>query len=304
MREEHVCNRVVRRGVENQPVLRRRVIDSDRNKCCCKKAADARMDKRSVLKAIFYFLLARLGVRRLRGHSFFAMLPAKPAVVADFGAHRGEFFAAVKAEYPVSRALLIEANPALADSLKGRFGNEVDILHAALVGGNRKGPINFTLSANPESSSIFNERAAVYGTADRVEVPTIDFSEALRQLGGHVDLAKFDIEAAEVEVLRAARESDLANFTQLTVEFHEDKQSATRCDIDRICQRMRFEGYGVLNANWPYVDDVLFVNLRTMPTGTRFGFRCRMALVNALFVIRGAIFWTVRFLNKTVDGHS
>ena len=33
VREEHVCNRVVRRGVENQPVLRRRVIDSDRNKC-------------------------------------------------------------------------------------------------------------------------------------------------------------------------------------------------------------------------------------------------------------------------------
>ena len=28
---------------------------------------DARMDKRSVFKAIFYFLLARLGVRRLRG---------------------------------------------------------------------------------------------------------------------------------------------------------------------------------------------------------------------------------------------
>lgn len=83
------------------------------------KATDARMDKRSVSEAIFYFLLARLGARRLRGHSFFAMLLAKPAVVVDFGAHRGEFFAALKAEYPVSRALLVEADPALAESLKG-----------------------------------------------------------------------------------------------------------------------------------------------------------------------------------------
>ena len=83
------------------------------------KATDARMDKRSVFEAIFYFLLARLGARRLRGHSFFAMLLAKPAVVVDFGAHRGEFFGALKAEYPVSRALLVEADPALAESLKG-----------------------------------------------------------------------------------------------------------------------------------------------------------------------------------------
>ena len=263
-----------------------------------------RIEARSLFRRIFHCLLGRLGIRRLREHSFFETLLARPAAVADFGAHRGEFFSALKAECSISRALLVEADPALAEFLKGTFSNEADVLHAALVGGNRKGPINFTLSANPESSSIFSVRATVYGTADRVEVPTIDFSEALRQLGGHVDLAKFDIEAAEVEVLCAARESDLANFTQLTVEFHDDKQSATRCDIDRICQRMRFEGYGVVNANWPYVDDVLFVNLRTMPTGTRFGFRCRMALVNALFVIRGAIFWTVRFLNKTVDGHS
>ena len=51
------------------------------------KATDARMDKGSVFKAILYFLLARLGVRRMRGHSFFAMLRAEPAVVADFGAH-------------------------------------------------------------------------------------------------------------------------------------------------------------------------------------------------------------------------
>ncbi len=49
-------------------------------------ATKPRVDGRSVLKAIFHFLLARLGVRCLRGDSFFGTLVPQPAVVADFGA--------------------------------------------------------------------------------------------------------------------------------------------------------------------------------------------------------------------------
>jgi FkbM family methyltransferase len=226
------------------------------------------------------------------------MLLAKQAVIADFGAHRGEFFAAVKAEYPVSRALLIEADPAFAESLKATFGNEADVLHAALVGGNNKGPTIFTRSTNPESSSIVSERVAVYDIANQVKVPTADFAEALRLLGGHVDLVKLDIEAAEVEVLRAARPSDLAACCQLTVEFHDNMQPVTRRDVNRLFQRMRCEGYGIVNANWPYVDDVCFVNLRGIAAGRRAQLRCRMALVNALFVLRGAFFWSLRLLKR------
>ena len=84
-----------------------------------RKATEFHINVRSMFRCIYHLLLARLGVRCLRGHSFFAMLLAKPAVVADFGAHRGKFFAAVKAEYPVSQALLVDADPALAESLKG-----------------------------------------------------------------------------------------------------------------------------------------------------------------------------------------
>jgi FkbM family methyltransferase len=247
-----------------------------------------------MVKRIFYFLLARLGLRRLRGHSFFATLLAKPAVVADFGAHRGEFFAAVKAEHPVSRALLLEADPGLAESLKATFGNEADVLHAALVGGNNNGPIIFTRSTNPESSSIFSERVAVYDIANQVKVPTVDFAEALRLLGGHVDLLKLDIEAAEVEVLQTAGLSDLVACCQLTVEFHNGRPPITPRDVHLVCQRMRSDGYGLVNASWPYFDDVLFVNLRRIAAGRRLQTRCRMILANALFIARGAFFWIVR----------
>ena len=241
-------------------------------------------------RRIFHLFLDWVGIRRLREHSFFAALLARPAAVADFGAHRGEFFAGLKSEYSIGRALLIEANPALAESLQEAFGNEADVIHAALVGGNKKGPIIFTRSVNPEASSIFSEWVGAHSLADQVAVPTVDFSEALRRLGGRVDLAKLDIEGAEVEVLQTARSSDLAACSQFTVEFHDKRAPLTRRDVDRVFQRMRSEGYGIVKANWPYVDDVLFVNLKSMSTVNRIGFRCRVALTNALFITRRAIF--------------
>jgi hypothetical protein len=93
-----------------------------------------------------------------------------------------------------------------------------------------------------------------------------------------------------VDVLQLANASDLASCGQLTVEFHDKRPPITRRDVDRVCQRMRSEGYGIVNANWPYFDDVLFVNLRSMPAVRRMGFRCRVALANALFITRRAIF--------------
>jgi hypothetical protein len=125
-----------------------------------RKSKAFRAHARSMFRRIFHWLRDRLGIRRFRGHSFFGVLLSQPAVVADFGAHRGEFFAALRAEYSISGALLIEANPALAERLKETFGNDTHVLHAALVGGNNQSAVTFTRSIEPESSSIFREWAA------------------------------------------------------------------------------------------------------------------------------------------------
>ena len=53
---------------------------------------------------------------------------------------------------------------------------------------------------------------------------------------------------------------------------------------------MRAEGYLTIKAKWPDVDDVLLVNLKSMPATKRIEFRCRVALANALFIIRRTIF--------------
>ena len=172
------------------------------------KVSQLRIEARSVFRRIFHVLIGWLGIRRFREHSFFGALLEQPSAVADFGAHRGEFFAALKSEYSISGALLVEANPELAESLKKTFA-ETAVLHAALIAGNNRGPVTFTRSTQPESSSIFREWAAAYGIADQVEVPTVEFASVIRELGGRVDLVKFDIEGAEVDVLKEARASDL-----------------------------------------------------------------------------------------------
>lgn len=107
----------------------------------------------------FYVLFAGLKIRRLRYHLFFGSLLPRSAIVGDFGAHRGQFFAALKSNYSISRALLVEANPALADPLKKTFAG-TDVLHAALIGGNNQDRVTSTRSTQLESSSIFREWAA------------------------------------------------------------------------------------------------------------------------------------------------
>jgi len=243
-----------------------------------------------VFKAVYHWFLARLGIRRLRGHSFFGTLLGQPAVVADFGAHRGEFFVGLKSEYSISRALLVEANPVLAESLKETFGNEATIHHAALVGGNNHRSVVFTRSIEPESSSILVDWAAAWGVADQLDVPCVDLSTVICELGGRVDLLKLDIEGAEIGVLETASASDLASCGQLTVEFHDTRPPLTRRDVDRVCCRMCCEGFTILNADWPSLNDMLFVNLKMMPLCKRIGVRCRVALANALFLIRKVIF--------------
>src|SRR5262249_32940419 len=150
-----------------------------------------------------------------------------------------------------SRALLVEADSALAESLKQTFGDETDVVHAAAVAENKQGLVTFTRSIEPESSSVFEEWSAAYGIADQVKVPTLDFSDAVKRLGERIDLIKMDVEGAEIGILESASASDLATCGQLTVEFHDKRPPFTRRDVDRVCRRMRAEGYAIVMANWP-----------------------------------------------------
>lgn len=245
---------------------------------------------RSGFKRTFHSVIGWLGFRRLREHSFFANLLPRPATLVDMGAHRGEFFNALKSEHPVSRAVLVEADPSLAESLKLSFGDDANVIHGAAVAANEQGRITFNRSVEPESSSIFSEWSAAYGIADQVKVPAVNLREVFKRLGVQIDLLKMDVEGAEIGILESASASDLASCCQLTVEFHDKRPPFTRGDVDRVCRRMRAEGYVTVLANWPKVDDVLFVNLKHFPAAKRIIIRCRVFIANVLFIVRRTIF--------------
>jgi FkbM family methyltransferase len=178
----------------------------------------------------------------------------------------------------------------MAESLKQTFGDEADVVHAAIVGKDKRATVIFTRSMDPESSSVFREWSAPHGIAERVSVAPLDFSDVLTRLGGPLDLVKFDVEGAEIEILDGAKESDLAFCRQLTVEFHDKRPPFTRHDVDRVCRRMRAQGFAIVVANWPKVDDVLFVNVKMLPAHQRIVTHFRVAIANCLFIVRRTIF--------------
>jgi len=105
-----------------------------------------------------------------------------------------------------------------------------------------------------------------------------------------VDLVKLDVEGAEIDILREANVSDLNSCCPVDGGIYDRRPPRTRRDVDDVCRRMRAEGYLIVKANWPNVDDTLFENLKSMPAMKRIEFRCRVALANALFIIRRTIF--------------
>jgi len=118
----------------------------------------------------------------------------------------------------------------------------------------------------------------------------VNLGNAFERLGGRIDLIKMDVEGAEIVILESASASDLASCSQLTVEFHDKRPPFTRRDVDRVCRRMRAEGYAIVMANWPKLDDVLFVNLKSVPAAKRIAVRCRVVVANGLFIARRRIF--------------
>src|SRR5438046_8020747 len=107
--------------------------------------------------------------RQIRGHHIWPAPANSKSVIVDAGAHRGEFSAALIADYGC-RCFLIEANPVLAAELK--VPGAAAVVSGALAA--RDGRTTFHLNPNPESGSIVASDQADQSTDARaVEVETI-----------------------------------------------------------------------------------------------------------------------------------
>jgi FkbM family methyltransferase len=128
-------------------------------------------------------------------------------------------------------------------------------LQAAL--GPRPGHMQFFESRRDVSGSIFpTHRNIAAGDVDTYDVPVVTLDDLLRQVGGHVDVLKIDVEGAEFEVLEKATPGALARIDQILVEFHDGTiPEFSRRDRDKAIRPLITAGFKAVEYNGR---DVLF----------------------------------------------
>ncbi len=195
----------------------------------------------------------------------------------------------------------MEANPELAANLASHPRLASSVLAAALVARSNPDGVEFNVSQNPQASSVDPLVAQSYGITKHVTVECIELHEILakRQLPS-LTLAKFDVEGAEIEVLLSASSEVLTSISQITVEFHDVFRPETRPEVCQVRTRLKALGFIELNANWPFTDDILFINRRSFPRNTR-GLHLNLFMARILYMLRGAAVKFLRFIKVKRD---
>lgn len=155
----------------------------------------------------------------------------------DLGGNTGMaslyFFANCRA----SRALVVEANPALIPQIRRRLASvdaDVTIENAAVTAHDDPAGVRFLIADNHRQSAMTSSEAA-----GAVCVPAVGLAGLLERHGiERAALLKMDIEGAEFDVLRAAPEQ-IARFDRVFVEIHggsdrreEFKRGLRACGFD------------------------------------------------------------------------
>jgi hypothetical protein len=117
--------------------------------------------------------------------------------------------------------------------------------------------MQFFESRQEVSGSIFpTHRNVAAGDVDTYEVPVVTLDDLVRQVGGHIDVLKIDVEGAEFDVLERASSAALAEIDQILVEFHDGTiPEFSRRDRDRAIRPLIASGFRAVEYNGR---DVLF----------------------------------------------
>jgi FkbM family methyltransferase len=198
-------------------------------------------------------LLSRIGVDRIKEHSFVPSLMQPGGTVVDLGANRGDFSMALTRRG--FRCYAVEPNPALFQEIPG--DDRLIKVNAAIT--DADGPVEFDVCDNPEASSL-----SALGTdsqARRIKVEGMRFDSLIDRCRiGHIDLLKVDIEGAEIRLFKSLRDDQVRRIPQITVEVHEMTGQTPLNEITEMSRRMRSLGFAVLKMSVMHYGDVLFLN--------------------------------------------
>lgn len=196
----------------------------------------------------------RLGIREVRGHTFYAGQLGASSLVVDLGACHGDFSVAVTSRYGC-RAIAVEPSPELFETIPE--SPSIERHNLAIAG--RAGTATFHVSTLDTAGTIVGPKPNSSGR--RVSVPTRTLAEFLdTEAPGEIDLLKVDIEGSEIEAFEGLPSGALARVKQLSVEFHDSVRypNVTTEDVERTIDSivaLGFEAYrmGSANIDWLFV---------------------------------------------------
>lgn len=148
----------------------------------------------------------------IREHHLLASLLNPETVAIDLGANDGRFAQALH-DYVGCEVHSIEALPELASALK--TNDRLHAYHYAIAAHN--GSISMNVSPNSEA----NSRYAVHDTTAVIEVPAVTLSEFIAAHSIKPTFLKVDIEGSEIDLIESLDRESLAQFEQITIEFHD-----------------------------------------------------------------------------------
>jgi len=193
-------------------------------------------------------------VQKIEEHTFVAGGLNADSVVLDLGANRGRFSHGIIQQF-ACRCYAVEPNPQMIEQIQAREGLVVSNCAVAC----RRGTADLYLSDNCESSTIAINRGSAAKCV--LQVSTISLPELLNEFGlTRVDLVKFDVEGAEIEVIDSCPDEFLRNIPQITVEFHDLQGITPIATIERVVDRLRRLGFFPIKMWRTGYGDTLFIN--------------------------------------------
>lgn len=100
---------------------------------------------------------------------------------------------------------------------------------------------------------------------------------AEKEIKSNISVLKVDIEGGEIDMLSKIRPEELDRIEQMTVEFHSFLNPSLETTVISIINKLRQSGFWVINCNYPYYDDVLFINKKLLQ-------KCKWQLLDILMM--------------------